>query len=65
MPKRNKVISRLVLPLAIFLWLIGWSLLMLGSKMETKRNMALLHPKSSREKEVTLIMPVPEQKITA
>ena len=38
---------------------------MLGSKMEIKRKMAILHPKSSHEKDVTFIMPVPEQKVTA
>jgi hypothetical protein len=65
MPKRNKAISRLVLPITILLWFIGWSLFMLGSKMEMKRKMAILHPKSSHEKDVTFIMPVPEQKVTA
>jgi hypothetical protein len=65
MPKRNKVISRLVLPIGIFLWFIGWSLLILGSKMEIKRKTAISHPKWSHEKDVTFIMSTPEQKVTA
>jgi hypothetical protein len=65
MPKKSRAVLSLVLPMAIFLWFIGWSLVMLGSKMEIKRKTAILHPKSSPEKDVIFIMPVPEQKIAA
>jgi hypothetical protein len=57
MPKRNRVISRLLLPLAIFLWFIGWSIAWLGSKMEMKRKTAIPHPKLLNEKDVTFIVP--------
>jgi hypothetical protein len=65
MPKRNRAILSLVLPMAIFPWLIGWNLFMLGSKMEIKRKTAIPHPKWSHEKDVTFIMSTPEKKVTA
>ena len=65
MPKRDRMISRLLLPMTIFLWFIGWIIVSIGSRMDMKRKTAIIQPKQSHEKGSTFIMPVPRQKLTA
>ena len=61
MPKRNKLVVLLLLPVAVFLWSIGWSLSRLGTKKE------ILAPKESNtqreQSALTFTMIVPEQQI--
>jgi hypothetical protein len=35
--KRNRVTSFLLMPMAVFLWFIGWSLCRIGAKKETAK----------------------------
>jgi hypothetical protein len=41
MPKRNRVVSLFVLPFAVFIWLIGWTICLAGEKKVTKQNKIL------------------------
>ena len=65
MPKRDRMISRLLLPMTILLWFIGWIMVSIGSRMDMKRKTAIIQPKPSHEKRSTFTMPVPRQKLTA
>jgi flagellar basal body-associated protein FliL len=56
MRKRNRAIVLLLLPIAVFLWLIGWSFLWIGSKEKSKT------PKRAPEPQATSMMiMVPEE----
>jgi hypothetical protein len=57
MPKRNKAIAIIMMPLAIFLWVIGWSLFQAGSKKEPRRQQV----EPPIKKELTFIVQIPEQ----
>jgi hypothetical protein len=46
------------MPIAVFLWWIGWSLAWAGSKRKT----AIPKPKLSVQKELIIFVPTPEQK---
>jgi hypothetical protein len=61
MPKRNRVVLLLLMPMVIFVWLIGMSLYRVGAKREA----ALPQPDLSRQKDSTYIVPVPEQTFEA
>jgi hypothetical protein len=58
MPKRNRAASFLLMPIAAFLWCIGWSLYWTGPKRET----TIPKPKLPVQKELTIFVPTPEQK---
>jgi hypothetical protein len=61
MPRRSKVASFLVMPIAFLFWIIGWSLYFVGSKKESVKQRP--KPKFSIEKELVIFVPTPEQKI--
>jgi hypothetical protein len=48
------------MPIAVFLWCIGWSLYWIGSKRETTKPKP--KPKLSVQKELIIFVPTPEQK---
>jgi hypothetical protein len=58
MPKRNRAVSFLVMPIALLLWCIGWSLYWVGLKRES----TIPKPKLSVQKELVIFVPTPEQK---
>ena len=58
MPKRNRILSFMVMPIAILLLCIGWSLIWIGSKKEP----AKIKPFHLRKQpEPTFIVPTLEQ----
>jgi len=65
MTKRNRMIRGLLLPMVIFLWVIGWSMVSLGFKKEIKRKTALAHSKGLHERDVTFLVPFTEENVTA
>jgi hypothetical protein len=56
--KTHKLRNILLMPLAVFLWCVGWSLNWIGSKRET----TIPKPKLSVQKELVVYVPTPEQK---
>jgi len=60
MPRRNRAVTLMLMPMAVFLWCLGWSLYWSGS-----RKNAMSQPKLSRDEDLTFIVPVPEQKVAA
>ncbi len=58
MPRRNRAVSFLLVPIAVFIWCIGWGLYWVGSKGESRRP----KPKMSVQKELVVFVPTPEQK---
>ena len=61
MPRRNRVVSFLLMPIAVFLWCIGWSLYWIGVKKETTKPKP--NPKLSVQKELVVFVPAPEQNV--
>ena len=60
MPRRSKILSFMVLPIAILLWCIGWSLIWIGSKKEP----AKIKPFDLRKQlEPTFIVSTLEQQV--
>lgn len=57
MPRRNRALSIMVMPIAILLFFIGWSLNWTGSKKEPRRHKVKL----SGQEELAFIVPIPEQ----
>lgn len=57
MPTRRIVVSFLLLPIAVFLWCIGWSLYWAGSKSESTRAKLKLPV----QKELNFYVLTPEQ----
>jgi len=57
MPKRNRAATLLLMPIAAFVWCIGWGLSWVGSKKEV----AKLKPKLAIHKELIMFVPIPEQ----
>ncbi|PIU58934.1 hypothetical protein COS86_06900 [Candidatus Bathyarchaeota archaeon CG07_land_8_20_14_0_80_47_9] len=57
---RNRVIRLLILPIAIFLWIIGWTMLWAGSRkeQETQRTQAETAPE---DESITIIPMIPEE----
>jgi len=45
-----------MLPIVIFMWLIGWSLYCIGSREDAKPR------KTSNQNELTFTVPIPEEK---
>jgi len=41
MPHRNKAVVFLVMPLAVFIWLIGWVMFYFGSRQEISSSRAI------------------------
>jgi hypothetical protein len=58
MRRRNRAVSFLLMPIAVFLWCIGWGLYWVGSKRESARP----KPKLSVQKELVVFVPTPEEK---
>ncbi len=56
MPKRNRAALLLVLPIAVFIWFIGWSLNWIGSKEHAAP------PSAKPHDGVTFTVLMPEQK---
>jgi len=60
MPKRKRALMLLAMPLAVFLWFIGWTLYWVGARKKK------LKPEPVKKKEsVTLTVILPEDKIEA
>jgi len=57
MPRRKRALSIMVMPIAILLFFIGWSLYWIGPKKEPRRNKVKL----PGQKELAFIVPTPEQ----
>jgi hypothetical protein len=57
MPRRNRVALLLILPIVIFMWLIGWSLYWIGSRGESAKPR-----KITDHKELTFTVLMPEEK---
>jgi len=60
MPKRKRALMLLAMPLAVFLWFIGWALYWVGAKKEKLKT----EPVKKKES-VTLTVLLPEDKIEA
>jgi nitrogen fixation-related uncharacterized protein len=58
MPRRTRAAFFLLMPIAVFLWFIGWSLLWTG----IKREKATSTSKLSDKKDSIIFVPVLEQK---
>jgi hypothetical protein len=58
MPRRNRVIVLLVLPLVVIFWLVGWGLYRMGSRKEKAYPKAVSVPDG-----LTFTVLVPEKKI--
>jgi len=58
MPRRNKAVTFLLMPIAAFFWCIGWSLYGASSKKET----ATPNQKFSTPKELIIFVPQAEHK---
>ncbi len=56
MRKRNRVVLFLLMPIMVFMWLIGWSLYCIGSREDAKPR------KASNQNELTFTMQMPEKK---
>jgi len=56
MPTRNRVASFLAMPVAVFLWFIGWGLYF----VESKRESAKPKLKLSVQKVLIMFVPTPE-----
>jgi hypothetical protein len=57
MRKRNRVALLLILPVVIFIWLIGWSLYWIGSKGRVAKPRKIID-----RKELTFTVLMPEEK---
>jgi hypothetical protein len=58
MPRRNRLVSFLLIPIGVVFWLVGWSLYWIGLKRESKTQ----KPKMPHKKQLTFFVPTPEQK---
>jgi hypothetical protein len=58
MPRRNRVVSFLIMPIAVFFWGIGWSLYWIGSTKKITKH----KPQLSVQKELSIFVPTPQQK---
>jgi hypothetical protein len=58
MPKRNRLASFLLMPIAVFIWFVGWILCCVGSKHEA----TISKPKLSVQKGPEVFVPTLEQK---
>ena len=56
MPKRNRAALLLVLPIAVFLWFIGWSVYWVGSRVKASK------PERMHANGLTFTVLMPEQK---
>jgi hypothetical protein len=59
MPGRNRAVSFLLMPIAVFIWFIGWSLCWIGIKKEAKQ----IQPILAVQKEIDIFVPAHEQQI--
>jgi len=57
---RNKVIRLLFLPIAILLWIIGWTMLWAGTRKEQKNQQAQAETPPENES-ITIIPMMPEE----
>jgi hypothetical protein len=58
MPRRNKAIKLLVMPLAVIIWSIGWVMVYFGSKQKTSK------PKVFKEPEFTFgVLPLEPERL--
>lgn len=55
MPRRHRALSILVMPIGVFLWLIGWSLYWIGHEKESRKK-----PEPPNQTWFTLIEQTPE-----
>ncbi|MGA2310454.1 MAG: hypothetical protein ABSG57_13025 [Candidatus Bathyarchaeia archaeon] len=54
---RNRLIKLLLLPVAVFLWIIGWTMMWAGTRKEQETR-----PETAAEEESITIMPmIPEE----
>ena len=56
MRKRNRVVLFLLMPIVVFMWLIGWSLYYIGSREDAQPR------KASDQNELTFNVQIPEEK---
>ena len=59
-PKRKSIFVLLAMPVAVFLWLIGWALYWIGAKKEKLKPAPV-----NKTENVTLTVVLPEDKIEA
>lgn len=55
MPKRNRALSIIFVPIAVLAWFIGWGLYITGLNKELRRNKA----KPRGQTELAFILPLP------
>jgi hypothetical protein len=60
---KNRMISLILLPLAIVLWMIGWSMLLVAFNKEQKSRPA--HKKTTPEENQITVMPIIPEEIEA
>jgi lipopolysaccharide export system protein LptC len=56
---KNRIISLILLPLAIVLWMIGWSMLLAAFNKEQKNQAT--HKTTSEENQLTIMPMIPEE----
>jgi len=59
MPSRNRIVVLLLMPIAVFLWCLGWSFYCVGSGKQAAT------PRIRAANELTLGLLLPENKIEA
>jgi len=57
---RNRVIRLLFLPIAIFLWIIGWTMLWAGARKEQETQQTQAETRTEDES-ITIIPMIPEE----
>ena len=57
MPRRNRALSLFLIPIAIFMWCIGWGLYFIGFEKESTRS----KPKQTALKDMIIFVPPQEQ----
>jgi large-conductance mechanosensitive channel len=57
---RNRVIRLLILPIAIFLWIIGWTMLWAGTRKEQKTQQPQAET-APEDESITIIPMIPEE----
>jgi hypothetical protein len=57
---RNRVIRLLFLPIAIFLWIIGWAMLWTGTRKEQETQQTQAETRTEDES-ITIIPMIPEE----
>ncbi|MGD0977611.1 MAG: hypothetical protein ABR962_00550 [Candidatus Bathyarchaeia archaeon] len=57
---RNRFITLLFLPIAVFLWMIGWAMFWIGTRRE-QETQQIQQGISSEDESITIIPMIPEE----